>query len=75
MTKQYFDDDETYFETSNDTENLMMLNTKISRLEFDLTETDKNIVKLNVKIENLTKIVELLRELQSAEAFKLQKVV
>jgi hypothetical protein len=44
-------------------------------LEFDLTETDKNIVKLNVKIENLTKIVELLRELQSAEAFKLQKVV
>jgi len=75
MTKQYFDDDETYFETSNDTENLMMLNTKISRLEFDLTETDKNIVKLNVKIENLTKIVELLRELQSADAFKSQKVV
>jgi hypothetical protein len=75
MTKQYFDDDETYFETSNDTENLMMLNTKISRLEFDLTETDKNIVKLNVKVENLIKSVELLRELQSADAFKSQKVV
>jgi hypothetical protein len=52
-----------------------MLNTKISRLEFDLTETDKNIVKLNVKVENLIKSVELLRELQSADAFKSQKVV
>ena len=67
---QYFDD---YAEMSS--EESLLLNTKITHLEADVDDLTNTIVKLNVKVENLTKIVELLRELQSADAFKSQKVV
>jgi len=67
---QYFDD---YAEMSS--EESLVLNTKITHLEADVDDLTNTIVKLNVKVENLIKSVELLRELQSADAFKSQKVV